>query len=126
MAIIDKRRDRPNECAAMKVLGSVEGKDCIILDDIVDTAGSLTKACQALLQDGARSVSAAISHPVLSGKAIENIKNSELKELVVTNSIGLSDEAKSCEKIVQLSLGDLLGEAIKRVHMKDSISHLFV
>ena len=125
MAIIDKRRDRPNQCAAMKVLGSVKGKECLILDDIVDTAGSLTKATDALLEQGAHSVSAAITHPVLSGRAIENIQNSRLSELIVTNSIPLSEEAQACPKIIQLSLGELLGEAIKRVHMKSSVSHLF-
>ena len=126
MAIIDKRRDRPNECAAMKVLGDVSGKHCLILDDIVDTAGSLTKAAGALMDSGAKSVSAAITHPVLSGKAIENIKESCLKELLVTNSIALSEEALSCKKIKQLSIGRLMGEAIKRVYLSDSISHLFV
>lgn len=126
MAIIDKRRDRPNECAAMKVLGDVRGKDCLILDDIVDTAGSLTKASEALMEEGAKSVSAAITHPVLSGRALDNIEGSSLKELIVTNSISLSERASSCSKIRQLSIGKFLGEAIKRVYLRDSISHLFV
>lgn len=126
LAIVDKRRDRPNESDVMNVIGDVTGKNCLIVDDICDTAGSLSKAAEALMEKGAKSVSAAISHAVLSGPAIERIEKSALKELVVTDTIPLSDKAKSCSKIKQLSVGELLGKAIRRIHHADSISSLFV
>ena len=126
LAIVDKRRDRPNESAVMNVIGDVTGKDCLIVDDIVDTAGSLTKAADALLENGANSASAAICHPVLSGPAIERIEKSNLQELVVTNSIPLSAEAKKCSKIKQLSVAELLAKAIRRIHNSDSVSSLFI
>ena len=126
LAIIDKRRDRPNESAVMNLIGDVRGKRCLIVDDICDTAGSLTQAATALVENGAISVSAAISHPVLSGKAIERIEQSDLTELVVTDSIPLSPEAKKCKKIVTLTISELLGKAIRRIHNADSISSLFI
>jgi ribose-phosphate pyrophosphokinase len=126
MAIVDKRRDRPNEAEVRRIIGDVKGKRCLIIDDIVDTAGSLTKASDALIECGALSVSAAIVHPVLSGPAIERIQKSSLSELIVTDTIPLSDEAKKCGKIVQLSVAELLAKAIRRIHHADSISSLFV
>jgi ribose-phosphate pyrophosphokinase len=126
LAIVDKRRDKPNESAVMNIIGDVKGKNCLIIDDIVDTAGSLTKAADALFAAGALSVRAAISHPVLSGPAIENLERSKLEELVVTDSIQLTSEAKKCSKITQLSVAELLGKAIRRIHNDDSISALFI
>ncbi len=126
LAIVDKRRDRPNESDVMHVIGDPTGKDCLIVDDICDTAGSLTKAADALIAQGANSVSAAISHGVLSGPAVERISHSKLKELVITDSIPLSSDAQKCEKIKVLSLGELLGKAIRRIHNSDSVSSLFV
>jgi len=126
LAIVDKRRDKPNESAVMNVIGDVRGKNCLVIDDIIDTAGSLTKAADALIEVGALSVRAAISHAVLSGKALENLRNSKIEELVVTDSIMLSPEAQACSKITQLSLAELLGKAIRRIHNDDSISALFI
>jgi ribose-phosphate pyrophosphokinase len=125
-AIVDKRRDRPNESEVMNVIGDVKGKNCLIIDDIVDTGGSLCKTADALMEKGAKSVSAAITHAVLSGPAIERIESSVLKELVVTDTIPLSAAAKACTKITQLSVGDLLAKAIRRIHSSGSISSLFV
>jgi ribose-phosphate pyrophosphokinase len=126
LAIIDKRRDRPNESAVMHIIGDVKGKNCLIIDDIVDTAGSITKATDALLEAGALSVSAAISHPVLSGNAIENLRNSKLKELVVTDSIQLTEDTRALPLVKQLSIAELFGKAIRRIHNDDSISALFI
>lgn len=126
LAIIDKRRDRPNESAVMNIIGEVENKNCLIVDDIVDTGGSLVKATAALLNRGAKTVSAAITHPVLSGPAIQLIKESKLTQLVVTDSIPLSAEAEKCSKIKQISVAELLAEAINRIHCQDSISSLFL
>ena len=126
LAIVDKRRDRPNESAVMHIIGDVTGKNCLIVDDICDTGGSLCKAAQALVDNGANSVCAAITHPVLSGPAIERISDSCLSELVVTDTIPLSEEAKKCSKITQLSIAELLGKAIRRIHGAGSISSLFV
>lgn len=126
LAIVDKRRDQPNESAVMNIIGDVEGKDCLIIDDICDTAGSLCKAADALMSKGASSVSAAITHAVLSGPAIQRVMDSSIKELVVTDSIPLSSEAQNCGKIKQLSLGELLSKAIRRIHNAGSISSLFV
>jgi ribose-phosphate pyrophosphokinase len=126
LAIIDKRRERPNESAVMNLIGDVRGKRCLIVDDICDTAGSLTQAATALRENGAISVSAAISHPVLSGKAVERIEKSDLTELVVTDSIPLSAEARKCKKIITLTISELLGKAIRRIHNADSISSLFI
>ncbi len=126
LALIDKRRDRPNECAAMRVIGDVKGRSCLIIDDIVDTAGSLVKAVDALLGEGAKGVSAAITHPVLSGKAVENIAQSRLKELVVTDSISLTPEARALPQIKQLEISKLFAEAISRVYRQSSVSSLFI
>ena len=126
LAIIDKRRDKPNECEAMHVIGDVKGKTAILMDDMVDTAGTLCAGAKTLLENGAREVHACCSHPVLSGPAIERINSSELKSLVVTNSIPLRGDALKCEKIVVLSVSRLLAEAIDRIHNEDSVSSLFV
>lgn len=126
LAIIDKRRDRPNESEAMHVIGDVEGKVAILMDDMVDTAGTLCNGAATLLKNGAKEVHACCSHPVLSGPAVQRITESEIKSLVVTNSIPLSEEAQSCGKIKSLSVSALLAEAIHRIHNEDSVSSLFV
>lgn len=126
LAIIDKRRDRPNESNVMHLIGDVRDKHCILVDDICDTAGSLTKAAQALLDQGAYSVKAAVSHAVLSGPAISRIQESVLTEFVCTDSIPLNPEAKKCSKIIQLSIAELFGKALRRIHNSDSISSLFI
>ncbi len=126
LAIIDKRRDRPNESEAMHVIGNVSGKVAILMDDMVDTAGTLCNGAATLLKNGAREVHAYCSHPVLSGPAVERISASEIKSLVVTNSIPLRAEALACEKITALSVSSLLAEAIHRIHNEDSVSSLFV
>jgi ribose-phosphate pyrophosphokinase len=126
LAIIDKRRDKPNESQAMHVIGDVSGKTAIMLDDMVDTAGTLCNGAQTLLDHGAKDVHACCSHPVLSGPAVERITNSVIKSLVVTNSIPLRSEAKKCDKIKVLSVSKLLADAIKRIHNEDSVSSLFV
>ena len=126
LAIIDKRRPQPNESNIMNIIGEIQGKTALLLDDMVDTAGTLTQAANALREEGARKVVACCTHPVLSGKAIEKINQSDLEELVVTDTIPLRDEATACKKIVVLSVSQLLGEAIKRIHSNDSVSSLFV
>jgi ribose-phosphate pyrophosphokinase len=126
LAIVDKRREKANVSEVMNVIGEVEGKDCIIVDDIVDTAGTLVNAAKALKEFGARRVVACATHAVLSGPAIERLKASVLDELVVTNTIPLSATAKESGKIKVLSVAPLLGEAIKRIHHSDSVSSLFV
>lgn len=126
LAIVDKRRDKPNESDVMHIIGDVQGKDCLIVDDICDTAGSLCKAAEALMAKGAESVSAAITHPVLSGPAVQRIQESCLKEVVVTDTIPLGEAAEQCEKITQLTVAELLGKAIRRIHNAGSISSLFV
>ncbi len=126
LAIIDKRRDKPNECEAMHVIGDVVGKTAILMDDMVDTAGTLCSGAKTLLEHGAKEVHACCSHPVLSGPAIERINASQLKSLVVTNSIPLRGESLKCEKIKVLSVSRLLAEAISRIHSEDSVSSLFV
>jgi ribose-phosphate pyrophosphokinase len=124
IAIIDKRRPRPNVAEVMNIIGNIEGKTAIIIDDIIDTAGTITLAANALIENGAKEVYACCTHPVLSGPAVERIDQSNIKELVVTNTIPLSKE-KRTEKIVQLSMAPLLGEAIIRVHEQLSVSKLF-
>ncbi len=124
LAIIDKRRPRPNVAEVMNIIGNIEGKTAIIIDDIIDTAGTITLAANALIENGAKEVYACCTHPVLSGPAIERIQNSKIKELVVTNSISLPDE-KKIEKIRQLSVAPLLAEAIVRVFENKSVSVLF-
>ena len=126
LAIIDKRRERANECEAMHVIGDVSGKTAILLDDMVDTAGTLCGAAAKLKERGAKEVHACCSHAVLSGPAIERLNDSEIKSLVVTNSIPLGDKGDRCNKITVLSVGELLGEAIRRIHAEDSVSYLFV
>ncbi len=125
LAIIDKRRPQPNETKVMNVIGDVSGKTCIIVDDIVDTAGTLCTAAQALKEEGATKVVSYTTHPVLSGNAIKQISSSELDEMIVTDTIALSKEASSCKKIKQLSLARVLAEAIKRVSNEESISAMF-
>ncbi|WP_040206564.1 ribose-phosphate diphosphokinase [Neobacillus jeddahensis] len=124
IAIIDKRRPRPNVAEVMNIVGNIEGKVAILIDDIIDTAGTITLAANALVENGALEVYACCTHPVLSGPAIERIENSKIKELVVTNSIALPEDKKS-EKIVHLSVAPLIGEAIIRVHEEQSVSTLF-
>lgn len=126
LAIIDKRRDRPNESVAMNVIGDVRGKSAIILDDMVDTAGTLCAAAEMIMQAGAKEVHACCSHPVLSGPAVERIEQSCIQSLVVTNSIPLRGAALDCKKIKVLSVSGLLGEAIRRIHAEDSVSSLFI
>jgi ribose-phosphate pyrophosphokinase len=126
LAIIDKRRSGPNVSEVMNIVGDVKGKDAVIVDDMIDTAGTLTTAAAAVMDAGARSVSACASHGVFSGPAIRRIEESPLKEVIVTDTIGLSDEGKACKKIKQLTVARLLGEAIKRIHHGDSISSLFI
>ena len=125
LAIIDKRRPRANETEVMTVIGDVAEKTCIIVDDIVDTAGTLCTAAAALKKEGAAKVVAYITHAVLSGSAIELIANSELDEIVVTDTIPLNAKAKECSKIQQLSLANLLAESIRRVSNEESISAMF-
>ncbi len=124
IAIIDKRRPRPNVAEVMNIVGHIEGKTAILIDDIIDTAGTITLAANALEENGAKAVYACCTHPVLSGPAIERIANSKIKELVVTNSILLPEE-KRIDKLVELSVAPLIGEAIIRVHEKQSVSLLF-
>jgi ribose-phosphate pyrophosphokinase len=126
LAIIDKRRPRANVAEVMHIIGEVEGRNCVIMDDMVDTANTLCQAAQALRDEGAQRVMAYATHPVLSGKAIERINASVLDELVVTDTIPLSDEARSSAKIRVLSCAALLGETISRIAREDSVSSLFI
>ncbi len=125
LAIIDKRRPKANETQVMHLIGEVEGRTCVMVDDMVDTAGTLCKAAAALKDHGAAKVVAYCTHPVLSGKAIDNIENSQLDELVVTDTIPLSERARNSKRIRQLSLANLLAESIRRVSNEESISALF-
>ena len=124
IAIIDKRRPRPNVAEVMNIVGNVDGKTCILIDDIIDTAGTITIGANALVESGAKEVYACCTHPVLSGPAIERIQNSKIKELIITNSIALPEE-KKIDKIKNLSVASLIGEAIIRVHEEQSVSILF-
>jgi len=126
LAIIDKRRERANESEVMNIIGEVQGHKCIIVDDILDTAGTMVNAARALVDAGATSVSASVSHAVLSGPAIQRISESPLEEVIVTNSVPLTAEAKACKKIKVVSIAPLLAEAIRRIHHSDSVSSLFV
>ncbi len=126
LAMIDKRRPSPNVSEVMHVIGDVKDKTAIIVDDIVDTAGTLIQAARAIKEKGAKEVYACITHPVLSGKAIENIQNSVLSKLIVTDTIQQNDKIELCPKIEVLSVGKLLAEAIQRIHKNDSVSSLFV
>jgi ribose-phosphate pyrophosphokinase len=124
IAIIDKRRPKPNVAEVMNIVGNIDGKVAILIDDIIDTAGTITLAANALIENGAAEVYACCTHPVLSGPAINRIENSKIKELIVTNSIALPEE-KKIEKIRELSVAPLIGEAIIRVHEEQSVSTLF-
>jgi ribose-phosphate pyrophosphokinase len=126
LAIIDKRRDAPNQAKAMAVIGDVTDKVVVILDDMVDTAGTLVEAAGAIIKNGAREIHASCCHAVLSGPAIERIEDSELKTLVVTDTIPLRKNAKACDKIKVLSISELIGEAIIRSFKGDSVTSLFV
>jgi ribose-phosphate pyrophosphokinase len=126
LAIIDKRRPRPNEAKVMHIIGEVEGRTCVLMDDLVDTAGTLCEAAAALKEHGARRVVAYCTHPVLSGKAVERIAHSALDELVVTDTIPLKPEARNCPRIRQLSVAELFAEAMRRLAEEDSISKLFM
>jgi ribose-phosphate pyrophosphokinase len=126
LAIIDKRRPRPNESKVMNIIGEVRGKTCVMVDDMVDTAGTLCLAAQALKDEGAKRVVAYITHPVLSGQAVERISNSVLDEVVVTDTIPLSASAKECRQIRQLSVAALLAETIRRIRDEESVSSLYI
>jgi ribose-phosphate pyrophosphokinase len=126
LAIIDKRRPRPNVAKVMNIIGEVAGRSCVIVDDLVDTAGTLCQAADALKKHGATSVAAYCTHGVLSGPAVANIKHSRLDELVVTNSIPLRPGAWECDKIRQLSIAEMLAETIRRISSEESVSSLFV
>jgi len=126
LAIIDKRRPKANVATVMNIIGDVDGKTCVLVDDIVDTAGTLGAAAGALKERGATKVVAYCTHPVLSGAAINNVTNSALDELVVTDTIMLSEAAKACPKIRQLSVAELLAETIRRVAFGESVSSLYV
>jgi ribose-phosphate pyrophosphokinase len=126
LAIVDKRRERANVSEVMHVIGDVKGRDCIIVDDLIDTAGTLCNAARAVMERGAKRVVAVATHGVLSGPAVQRIQDSPLEEVVVTNSIPLSEEALASKKIKSVSIARLLGEAIRRIHNSDSVSSLFV
>jgi len=126
LAIIDKRRDAPNIAEAMNIIGEVKGKTAVILDDMVDTAGTLTQAAAALREKGASKIYACCTHPVLSGSSIGKIETSPIDRLVVTNTIPLNEKAQKCSKITVLSVAELLGETIKRIYNSNSVSTLFV
>ncbi|HET9481935.1 MAG TPA: ribose-phosphate pyrophosphokinase [Candidatus Polarisedimenticolia bacterium] len=126
LAIVDKRRDQPNVAEVHHVIGDVEGRTALIVDDIVDTAGTLTKVAEALMKAGAREVLASASHPVLSGAAVARVEESALSKLIVTDSIPLSDEKKASPKIVVLSIAELMAKAIKNIHEETSFTSLFV
>lgn len=125
LSIIDKRRSGPNKSEVMHIIGEPANKNCIIVDDIVDTAGTLCSAAHELKKSGAKSVRAYITHPVLSGPAVRNIKHSGLDEVVITDTIPLSDEGRHCDKIRVVSLADMLAQAIKRVNVEESVSSMF-
>lgn len=126
LAIIDKRRERANISKVMHIIGNVKGKMAILLDDMIDTGGTIVQAAEAIMDEGAVAVYACCTHPVLSGGAVEKISASPLTELVATNTIPLSDEAQKAKKIKVLDVSPLLGEAIKRIHRDESVSSLFI
>ena len=126
LAIIDKRRPQPNESRVMNIIGEVEGKTCVLIDDMVDTAGTLCMAADALKQKGAERVVAYLTHAVFSGPAVERISASQLDEVVVTDTIPLSEEAKRCERIRQLGIAELLAETMRRMSLDESVSSLFI
>ncbi len=126
LAIIDKRRPKANVSEVMHVIGEIDGRTCVIMDDMVDTAGTLCKAAEVLKERGATKVMAYCTHPVLSGNAVQKINASVLDELVVTDTIALRDDARACSKIRQLSVAELLAETIRRINSEDSVSSLFI
>ncbi len=126
LAIIDKRRTAHNVAESIRVIGEVDGHDCVIVDDIIDTAGTLTSAVRALVAEGARSVRGCFTHPVLSGPAIDRLRDSAVTAITVTNTIPLDEKRRACEKLTVLSIAPLLGEAIRRTHTNSSISSLFI
>ncbi len=126
LAIIDKRRPAPNVARILHVIGDVRNRDVVILDDMVDTGGTLVQSIEALIKKGANKVYAACTHPVLSGKALERIENSQLEKIIVTNTIPLTEKAQFSEKILVLSVAELFGEAIRRINQGSSVSSLFV
>ena len=126
LAIIDKRRPKANVAKVMNIIGEVEGRSCVLVDDLVDTAGTLCKAADALKEHGAKKVLAYITHPVLSGPAITNIENSQLDELVVTDTIPLSAEAQACTRVRQLSIAEMLAETMRRISSEESVSSLYM
>jgi len=126
LAIIDKRRPQPNEARVMNIIGEVEGRTCVLVDDLVDTAGTLCLAALALKEQGAAKVLAYCTHPVLSGAAVDNIEASELDELVVTDSIPLRENAQACSKIRQLSIATMLAETMRRISEEESVSSLYM
>ena len=126
LAIIDKRREGPNEAEVMNIIGNVQGKRVIILDDMVDTAGTVVQAAKAMKGAGALEVSVCCTHPVLSGPALDRLEGSDIKEVIVTDTIPLSDRAKNCKKIKVLSVSGVLSEAVRRIYYNDSVSSLFI
>jgi len=126
LAIIDKRRAAANQSEVMNIIGDIQGKVCIVPDDIIDTAGTLCNAANALKENGAKAVKAYITHPVLSGPAIERLENSSIDELIVTNSIPLTPDAKKCSKIRVISLANIIAECIKRLSNEESLSEMFI
>ena len=126
LAIIDKRRPKANVSEVMNIIGDVKGRTCVIMDDMVDTAGTLCKAATALKQHGAKKVVAYCTHPVLSGPAVERVNDSDLDSLVVTDTIPLQDPAAACGRIRQLSVAPILAETIRRISNDDSVSSLFI
>jgi ribose-phosphate pyrophosphokinase len=126
MAIVDKRRPKPNESEVMNIIGDVKDKIAVIIDDMIDTAGTICKAASAIMERGAKEVYAVATHPVLSGPAVERLAQSPIKEVIVSDTIPLREEAKRLDKIKVLSVSKLLGEAIRRIHTDDSISSLFI
>jgi ribose-phosphate pyrophosphokinase len=126
LAIIDKRREGPNEAQVMNIIGHVKGKKVILLDDMIDTAGTVVHAAKALKDEGALEVSVCCTHPVLSGPAIERIEQSDLKEVIVTDTVPLHEKAMACRRIKVLSVSGLLSEAVRRIYYNDSVSSLFI
>jgi ribose-phosphate pyrophosphokinase len=126
LAIIDKRRPRANEAQVMNIIGDVEGRSCVLVDDMVDTAGTLCKAADALKERGAKQVVAYCTHAVLSGSAIDNISGSALDELVVTDTIPLSGQALNCDTVRELTVAELIGESINRINDGQSLSSMFI
>jgi ribose-phosphate pyrophosphokinase len=126
LAIIDKRREGPNEAQVMNIIGNVAGKKVVVLDDLIDTAGTVVQAAKALKEAGALDVSVCCTHPVLSGPAMERLESSDIKEIIVTDTIPLHDGAKTCKRVKVLSVAGLLSEAVRRIYYDDSVSSLFI